>query len=273
MSHNELIDAIQSIRDEWQIEQRIKSTAEVLQDKAVKSSELALENLKLESDKLREDTKREAEILILEAQTQADVFMQHKEAEIEAVEAKFQEELAAKKADLANLTTQTQELYDTASTRGQEEGYNAGYADGLKQFTNMIENLSSVSEQILAEREQFLANQEEFIFKYVRKYSEKILGELPKHTLDYVYNNIRKGLKELSRANHLKVIVAQEDYDAIKCKEEDFKRLFHPTTQVELVPNLNMNRGGCILESETGSVDSSVQNQMLLLNKELFPDE
>lgn len=273
MSHNELIDAIQSIRDEWQIEQRIKSTAEVLQDKAVKSSELALQNLKAESDKLKEDSKREAEVLILEAQTQADVFMQHKEAEIEGIEAEFQKQLAEKKSELEALTTQTQELYNTASGRGQEEGYNAGYADGLKQFTQMIESLSSVGDQILNEREQFLAGQEAFIFKYVRKYAEKILGELPKHTLDHVYTNIKKGLNELSRGNRLKVIVAQEDYDAIKCKEEDFKRLFHPTTQVELVPNLNMARGGCILESETGSVDSSVQNQMLLLNKELFPDE
>jgi flagellar assembly protein FliH len=273
MSHNELIDAIQSIRDEWQIEQRIKSTAEVLQDKAIERSELALENLKIESDKLTGDTKREAEILILEAQTQADVFMQQKEAEIRQKESEVNQVLQAKQAEVDALVLKTKELYDTASTRGQEEGYTAGYADGLKQFTQMIESLSNVGEQILNEREQFLANQEAFIFKYVRKYTEKVLGELPKHTLDYVYTNIQKGLKELSRANRLKVIVAQEDYDAIKCKEEDFKRLFHPTTQVELVSNLNMNRGGCILESETGSVDSSVQNQMLLLNKELFPDE
>lgn len=273
MSHNELIDAIQSIRDEWQIEQRIKSTAEVLQDKAVKSSELALENLKIESDKLKEDTKREAEILILEAQAQADVFMQQKEAEIQAKEAEAAETLKAKQSEIDVLKEKTQELYSSAATRGQEEGYNAGYADGLKQFTQMIESLSNVGDQILVEREQFLANQEEFIFKYVRKYTEKILGELPKHTLDYVYVNIKRGLKELSRANHLKVIVAQEDYDAIKCKEDDFRRLFHPTTQVELVPNLNMARGGCVLESETGSVDSSIQNQMVLLNKELFPDE
>ncbi|MCJ8347824.1 hypothetical protein MJH12_19990, partial [bacterium] len=119
----------------------------------------------------------------------------------------------------------------------------------------------------------FVSSQEKNIFLYVRKYTEKILGELPKHTLDHVYANIQKGLNELSRANSLKVIVSQEDYDAIKCKEEDFKRLFHPTTRVELISNLNMERGGCILESDTGSVDASVLNQMELLNKELFPDE
>ncbi|PCJ21129.1 MAG: hypothetical protein COB02_00655 [Candidatus Cloacimonadota bacterium] len=273
MSHNELIEAIQSIRDEWQIEQRIKSTSEVLQDKALHRSQLELEVVKKESLEISENAKREAEILILEAQTQAEVFLQEKENEIKEKELSVQNILDKKQEDCEALVVETKSLYDSAQTRGQEEGYKTGYEDGMNQFTQMIESLSSISGQIVKDRDKFILTQEEYIFKYIRKYTEKILGELPKTTLQYVYANIKKGLKELARANHLKVIVSQEDYDAIKCKEEDFQRLFHPTTQVELLADLNMSRGGCILESETGSVDSSIENQIILLNKELFSDE
>jgi len=99
-----------------------------------------------------------------------------------------------------------------------------------------------------------------------------VVGVLADNLIEVVLNNLDKGLMELSRAKTLKVVVSEQDYDTLMVMESEFRRHFPATASIELLKDATLKPGGCMIESELGSVDATLEGQMALLNQELRSD-
>ena len=78
---------------------------------------------------------------------------------------------------------------------------------------------------------------------------------------------------EVHRANHIKVVVSSHDFEAINAVKDQFDGLFSPVKKVELLEDKNMSVGGCLLETELGNVDATIDSQMALLWLEINNDK
>ena len=110
------------------------------------------------------------------------------------------------------------------------------------------------------------------LFRSAKLYAEKIVGPIAATSSRHVLHNIAKALGEVHRATRLKVVVSDLDYDAIEAVSDQFRKLFSPTQKVELLRDANMAPGGCLLETELGNVDATIESQTALLTRELEQD-
>ena len=127
-------------------------------------------------------------------------------------------------------------------------------------------------EEIRSQRLEVTRQNLQFIHKFALRYAEKIIGPIGASNTRYVLHNIAKALGEVHRATRLKVVVSDRDYEAIEAVSDQFRKLFSPTQKVELLRDANMAPGGCLLETELGNVDATVESQIALLTRELERD-
>jgi len=272
MSNADLMKAIESIRHDWELKEKIKEASEALRQRELEQIHKDLETSRQDAQVLRENAQKEAEEILSKARAEAEDIYNSQVEDIEKKESDFLKEINQRedgiRKKLEEIATKENSAYEESKTRGYEEGYQ----EGMKQFTDMVESLGKVLEEVRAQRLEVTRQNLQFIHKFARLYAEKIIGPIGAANTRHVLHNIAKALGEVHRATKLKVVVSDRDYDAIEVVKDQFRKLFSPTQKVELLRDGNMAPGGCLLETELGNVDATVESQMALLNQELERD-
>jgi len=272
MQESELILAIRSIRDEWQVEENIRVASEKLREKEMERVKAEVKEAEAEASKSMDEARMQSQKILDDARNQARNFIKEKEREIAEQRQALEKEYQQKLSELESRTAVLEEGKSEAEAKSRELGYEAGYQEGMARFQKMVDSLAEVLAGIEAQSDRIYQEQLPGILLFVKTFIEKVVGALSDNLIEVVLNNLDKGLKELSRAKKLKVIVSEQDYDTLMVMEAEFRKHFAATTQVELLKDASIQPGGCLIESELGSVDATIETQMALLNQELRHD-
>lgn len=276
MSNSDLVNAVRSIGQEWQLEARIKKAAELYHEKEIKRLQDKIAELEQQASTIISQANEEARLILVEARSQASVLFKQEEDKIKHLAQQQQQGFAVKEQELQKqkeeLTAFKAELQASRAeslAAGRDEGYKIGYADGFTQFSELMESVKGVLQNVIAGQEEYYLAQAPYIQAFVKLYAEKVVGVLGESSINAVLHNISQTAVALSRANTLKLVVSEKDYELLSSMEDSFKRLFAATTKVELLKDINLQSGGCFLESDLGSVDATIESQLALLKKEL----
>jgi flagellar assembly protein FliH len=272
MSNSDLVRAIRAIREEWEIEEKIRQASEVFHKKELEKAKIELDEARKQAESIVEKARAEADEIIKEGQNQVSVLVKQKETEYETRNQELENQYQEKLQDLRSREEQAAEQMQTGFDKGHEEGFQKGYAEGLSQFENMLDSLKKVVDEVGARPEQLVETELPQIQSFILKYAEKIVGILSQDNINVVFHNIKDALQELTRATRIKVVVSESDYESITAMQDKFQQLFPPTANVELLKDVSLQAGGCVLECETGSVDATIESQLALLKKELCHD-
>jgi flagellar assembly protein FliH len=279
MPDSDLIKAVRSIGQDWQLEARIKKAAELYHEKEIKRLQEQVADLEKQAAGIISQANDEARLILDDARSQASVLIKREEDRLKRQEKKLQDDFAAKENELLQKQNELEavraevlEGREKSLAEGRSEGYDVGYAEGFAQFSEMMESVKGVIQSVISGQEAYYESQVPHIQKFVKLYAEKIVGVLGETTVNCVLHNISQAAQALSRANKLKLVVSDYDYEILSAMEENFRRLFAATTKVELLKDPNMVPGGCFLESELGSVDATIESQLAILKKELHHD-
>ncbi len=267
---SDLIDAIRSIRDEWNIDENIRKASDDLRERELKRVQAEIEEASLEARRILEEARRQADNLISEGQARAQNLKQEKEKELKAQRQEFEALMARREEEIAGLKKRAEEQVASGREEGHRQGYDEGYQEGMEKFRQMAEELGSVLCVAKQKVDDTLLEQVPGFQSFVMAYIQKLVGVLAEHTADCVLNNVSRAAKELSRAARVKVVVSEQDYDALMIMEDELRKSFPPTARIELIRDAGMQPGGCLLESELGSVDATIEGQMELLHQELM---
>lgn len=272
MSDTELLKAISDIRKGWELQEQIDKAEDALRKKKIAEFE---EQARLASNRAEEilaEAKEAAQILLEDGRQQARTFLNEKEEELLSREEAWNTKMVSEQAILEEKMIAVEKRESEAHQVGSESGYQAGYEEGLGSFQAMLQSLGEVIDNIKLQEQAIYDASLEHIQLFVKTYVEKVIGLLSKATTDAVLHNIQTALQEVHRANSIKVIVGSQDYEAINAVKDQFDILFSPVKKVELLEDKNMSPGGCLLETELGNVDATIDSQMALLWLELSND-
>ena len=272
MSDGEVLKSIQSIRQGWGLEDRIRKASDELRERELAQVRKEIEAARLEARELVDNAEQEGVNILADARNQASDLVSVKEAELQARENELKALEEKTEAEAQESLKKAREKEAKGHEEGVSQGYEKGYQDGMAQFAEMITNLSNAVEEVHTQREALVQENIDSINRFVQVYSEKLVGPLAETSVQYVFHNISKALQEVHRAVRLKVIVSQKDYESIQAVENDFKSLFGPTQDVELIKDPHMSAGGCLLETELGNVDATLESQIALMKQEFCED-
>lgn len=176
-----------------------------------------------------------------------------------------------------------QHLKETAQTAGKEEGlkeglekgvregFEKGKAEGLKTYLELIHKWNGLVEGAAVERKKTMADMEPLLIELVGDVLYKCLKKQAEGSSQMVVEFSREALKKAQDRVHLKLHLNPDDLKEVELQKDQLK-LSVGAGHLELVPDARIEKGGCLLETEAGSVDVRLPTLVAQAKEALISD-
>lgn len=175
--------------------------------------------------------------------------------------------------DASNIIEDAKEDAYKEAVSIKDEAYKTGYDDGVKNANKIADSIKEESESI---KKEALRYKEDLINKIEPDMIELIIDILDKLLWSEVNINpkvistlIKQGLSDTTLTDNVSVRVSKEDYDFVLSSKEDIISLIG-TAAVDFVEDARLEKSDCIIETEFGSIDCSLNSQYEELKKNLY---
>jgi type III secretion protein L len=158
-----------------------------------------------------------------------------------------------------------QEAYDEAERVRQEaeaaaeetrqHGYDLGYQEALASYTQQT------TKALLQLQHKEALIEGEFI-KLVRTCVEKVLGQEIKLNPDAVTGIVRMALQDARQQREIIVRVHPDDVESLNKNKRKLLEVLARANSIEIREDATITRGGCIVLTELGMIDASLDRQL-----------
>lgn len=135
-----------------------------------------------------------------------------------------------------------------------EEAKEAGFNEGLSKFNHQILHY----EQRIKKMEHDL---QKTILPLVLKAAKKIVGRELELKPETIVDIVRQTLKPVTQSHHIKIFVAKEDKEILEKKKKELREILEQVKTFIVEEKEDITRGGCIIETEAGIINASLENQ------------
>ncbi|MFH1194281.1 MAG: FliH/SctL family protein [bacterium] len=155
--------------------------------------------------------------------------------------------------------------------QGFEKGYAEARAKLAKEFSDDLIGKSEEFYRILASFEEKLTHYETDFDKIIIKVSEKIAAVILKGEIQnksVIESTLKSAVDKVIGANDVTIKINPEDYLLVTAegKNNSFEQHF---SKIKFEKDNRIERGGCVIETEIGSVDARISSQLNEIIKNL----
>jgi len=150
---------------------------------------------------------------------------------------------------------------------GYEDGERAGRADEQEKLRRVKEDLTHIIKENIECKEKLLKEAESTIVKMAFAFAKQLVGEAVQIQPEIVQNHVKKALEFILDESKLIFRVNPEDIARFDKKEEFIHEGL--LKKVEVIPDESVSRGGCILETNAGIIDATIESQIVEMAKAL----
>lgn len=223
-----------------------------LEEQSLAATEVAVFSPEKTSDEEQRERKREEleeELARLEEQC---VQAQNRLRETEARAREILNEAETKAAKvLEDARSEREKILEEAKRLGREEGFAAGRAEGEKQAREALEaeqeKFRNLFEDLIRQKEKWFQDMEPLVVDLVSAAFSKILETEAEERKTLIEKTVQKVLKKAQDRVAFRLRVHPDD--AAWLKEKNL-------TDFPIVADEKIAKGGCLLETEAGSVDA-----------------
>lgn len=140
----------------------------------------------------------------------------------------------------------------------RQKGYDEGYQEGLGQYTEQ-------TTRALLQVDQLKAQVEPEYIRLVRTCVEKILGQEMRLNPDAVIGLVRNVLREATQQREITVRIHPDDADHLRKQQRRLLDVLARANSIEVRDDAAVTRGGCIVVTELGTIDASLDRQLQAL--------
>ncbi|WP_017378982.1 FliH/SctL family protein [Paenisporosarcina sp. TG-14] len=210
---------------------------------------------------------------------------QHLLQEIDALEKQYRQLQSHIKTDQENAqtdidrwwrekqeeaNTEAQRLAQEASTQGFQAGFDQGILQAEEEFRQKRQEMNELIQTAYEEKIKIVQQSEPFLLSLSVKIAEKVIKkELNQHT-DQLVNIVKQALKHIEESEDVVMQVSPEDYPIVIPFVEELKTYVKADSQFKLIPVANLAKGGCMINTASGSYDVTVDGQLKEIKKQLL---
>lgn len=160
------------------------------------------------------------------------------------------EVLAKAKEDVKTYLKQNKEECEKVLQKANEAGFN----EGLTEFNKQI----LLYEQKVKQMEHEL---QKTILPLALKAAKKIVGRELDTKPETIVDIVRQTLKPVTQNHHIKIYVNKKDKELLENKKQDLKSILDQVQTFAIEERDDVSPGGCIIETEAGIINASLENQ------------
>ena len=129
-----------------------------------------------------------------------------------------------------------------------------GYQDGLVAFNEHVLYLDAKVKEMEVELQKL-------VLPLALKAAKKIVTEQLKLNPETIVDIIIKTLKPISEAHRIKILVSKEDKEILDKEKDNLKKRLEAVQVFAIEERSEITSGGCIIETESGIINASIENQ------------
>ncbi len=249
----------------------------------------SIDELEAQANAFRRKFEEEKRALLIEQEHQLerqkyvvneelDVRREEVATEVENARQAWQEEYQAEMARLAEQKEHELEehrkVLEQEKQQSHDEGYEKGKEEGiavvLENSDVVIDKLHEITGHILNKRKQIFAEIEGQVIDLLLESIRKIVKTLSQSDEKIVVNNVLVAIRKAQEDGELIVRLNSADVEAVdKLKEKILERV-SKNHVLSLVEDHTVDRGGCIIDTDFGSIDARISTQLANLEREIM---
>ena len=161
--------------------------------------------------------------------------------------AEAQSIVEAAKRRAAELDAESEKIRAQAREAGYDEGFGQGLADASQAAVRLIEQTQMIGERLSEEAARLAL-----------AICSSIIGEQVRVDPNTVGKIARRALQESIVGDTVSIVVNPDDQHAIAAAQPDLKKI-SGGAQVSIEIDPSIARGGCIIRTEFGEVDATIE--------------
>lgn len=162
--------------------------------------------------------------------------------------------IEAAKAEAMHIVDEAKQVYQRERERGFADGQEEA---NVKMAEQMIDAVGNIVE--------YLSKVEHDMVEVVGRALERIIGEIGDQEI--IVRVVKNALAAVRNEKHLTLRVAPDQVATVKQRMNEILSHYPIIVDVQIVGDGRLSATGCILESEIGVIDASLEGQIAALKK------
>jgi flagellar assembly protein FliH len=169
--------------------------------------------------------------------------------------------LQARVEELAEHTARQEEILREQVRRVE--------AEAVERTAQAVGRLTSTVDDFMAQREELLKSSEGTVLKLAIALARKIIGDAVTIDETIVLDTVRRALRHVVEKETVIVRVNPEDLKIVREHRSEWISIVEGTRALEIEEDERIRRGGCLVETESGSVEAQIEKQIQTLGRAL----
>jgi flagellar assembly protein FliH len=165
-----------------------------------------------------------------------------------------------------NAKKAVEEAFKQGKAEGLKLGTEKGNAEASSVYQKNIgeiqQNVASFLKKVEESKRDIFSHSEHIILKMCLEITRKIIASEITTRQDVILNVIKKALSYIAEREKLVIRVAPDDLKILNDKRDFWEPVTEKIKDVSIEPDERVSKGGCIIESNTGTVDARLGIQM-----------
>ena len=176
------------------------------------------------------------------------------------------------------LVAQAQSHAHAIEASAREQGYAAGYAQGVAEGRGYAEravwqqneadrlayrdDIQTFLAHIEAERSRAWNEMEPQIIQMVFELAKHVIKQEIEVSRDVSLAVVQNALRRVADGGSLRIRVHADDLQTVRSNREDLLTLVDNIRHVEIIEDRRVGPGGCIVETDAGNIDARLETQL-----------
>jgi len=165
-----------------------------------------------------------------------------------------------------------EELLAEQTARGNEEGYEAGYAEGLTRGREELDGLVGLARELVHElettRAQMMTSSRNDMVDVLASCMDWLHMATLEHDRELIVRVVDGILEDFQGGDSITILVNPSDHETLTA-ELSLGRKAWATWDLTIQPDASIQPGGCLLQAPEGTVDATVEDRLNRLGQEL----
>ena len=194
--------------------------------------------------------------------------------DMEAMQAEIDLKLqqAQEQADMIinNAHQQAQEIMASAQQQGHQEGYDAGYQEGVAAAQALQADYEQQREDLEKQYQQIVDELEPEMVDVLTQIYEHVFNIELREDKGIILHLLKTTLSRIEPGNDLIVHISSDDYDEIMDRKDELDAcITSPNTSMEIIEDPLLKENECMIESDSGVFDCSIGVELSEITRKL----
>jgi flagellar assembly protein FliH len=163
---------------------------------------------------------------------------------------------------LADAEARADAMVREAAARGYADGKEEGLKAAEEQTKGYLERLATLAKQAVIDREAMIRSAERELATLALEVASKVIRREVSCDPTVVLNVVEAALEKVGSTDSVKIVVHPEDAELVREKWAEMKGSVAFGPNWEVVADEWVERGGCLIETKNGTVDSRLEAQI-----------